>query len=73
MFNFESYPHDNDLYLCKKNLINKKASLELLKRLGLEKYIGDQNLIIENIKELTINDERELILAAITVYNDLPL
>ena len=32
---------------------------------------GDKDLLITNIKELTINDDRKLILAAITLYNDL--
>ena len=32
---------------------------------------GDKDLLINNIKELTINDDRKLIRAAITLYNDL--
>ena len=74
MVNFKSYPHDDDLYLFKKDLINKtnKAPLELLIKIAIKNGIGHKNLLIENNKELTINDERELIPAAITVFNDLP-
>ena len=72
----KSYSHDENLYLFKKDLINKiceagstnkNASLKMLRR-SLD---GDKNLLINNIKELTINDDRKLILAAITLYNDL--
>ena len=69
--NIERYPHDNDLYAFENDLINKaiNAPLKLLINFCL---IEDKNLLIENIKELTINDERELIFADITVYIDLP-
>ena len=33
--------------------------------------IGEKNPLIENIKEPTKNDERDLFLAAITVYSDI--
>ena len=73
MNNIESYPHDNDLYLFQQNLINRinNAAVELLIKLGLDKDVGDKNLLIENIKELTINDDREVMLAAITANLDL--
>ena len=82
--NIKSYPHDENLYLFKRDLVNKiceagwgRASLvtptkakspSLIKNASLD---GDKDLLINNIKELTINDDRKLILAAITLYNDL--
>ena len=70
--NIKSYPHDENLYLFKRDLINKikNASLELLIKLGLELDINKDSLI-NNIKELTINDDRKLFLATITLYNEL--
>ena len=56
--------------ISKYNIIN--ASIELLLKLGLDKVLGEKNILIESFKELTINDERELIFSVITVYNDLP-
>ena len=69
--NIKSYPHDENLYLFKRDLTNKikNASLELLIKLGLELDIKKDPLI-NHIKELTINDDRKLVLAAITIYND---
>ena len=66
---------DENLYLFKRDLVNKigeagfpikNASVKLLRR-SLD---GDKDLLINNIKELTINDDRKLFLAAITLYND---
>ena len=70
--NIRSYPHDENLYLFKRDLINKikNPSLELLIKLGLELDINKDSLI-NNVKELTIKDDRKLILAVITLYNDL--
>ena len=84
VINIKPYPHDEKLYLFKRNLVNKiceanwgRASLVTptktkgpspIKNASLD---GDKNLLINNIKELTINDDRKLILAAITLYNDL--
>ena len=74
--NIKSYPLDENLYLFKRDLVNKiceagspikNASVKLLRR-SLD---GDKDLLINNIKELTINNDRKLILAAITLYNDL--
>ena len=60
--NIKSYPHDENLYLFKRDLVNKIC----------EDYLNlNKDLLINNIKELTINDDRKLILAAITLYNDL--
>ena len=60
--NIKSYPHDENLYLFKRDLVNKI----------FEAYLNlNKDLLINNIKELTINDDRKLILAGITLYNDL--
>ena len=60
--NIKNYPHDENLYLFKRDLVNKIC----------EAYLNlNKDLLINNIKELTINDDRKLILAAITLYNDL--
>ena len=60
--NIESYPHDENLYLFKRNLINKiyRASLDL-----------DKDQLANNVLELIINDDRKLIGAAVRLYNDL--
>ena len=81
--NFKSYPHDENLYLFKRDLVNKiceagwgRASLVTptkakgpspIKNASLD---GDKDLLINNIKELTINDDRKLILVSNTIYND---
>ena len=89
--NIKSYPHDENLYLLKRDFINKicdagwgraslvtptktkapslikNASVNLLRR-SLD---GDKDLLVNNTLELTINDDRKLIEAAITLYNDL--
>ena len=59
---FKSYPHDENLYLFKKDLVNKihAASLDL-----------DKNQLANNILQVTINDYRKLIEAAIRLSNDL--
>ena len=56
----------------KKNLINKSNTtpIELIIKLGLEKD-NPVDLLMNNIKELTINDDRNLIEAAITLYINL--
>ena len=82
--NIKSYPQNENLYLFKRDLANKickaswetkskapslikNASLKLLRR-SLD---GDKDILVNNILELTINDDRKLIEAAITLYNDL--
>ena len=64
--NIKSYPHDENLFLFKRDLINKiyQADPSLFKE-SLE-------VIINNIKELTIKEDRKFIEAAIRLYNDLP-
>ena len=60
--NIKSFPHDENLYLFKNDIVNNiwRTSLDLNK---------DQ--LVNNILELTINDDRKLIEAAIILYNDL--
>ena len=60
--NFKSYPHDANLYLFKRILIKMihQASLD-----------GDKDLLVNNILELTINDDRKVIEVAIILYNEL--
>ena len=77
--NIKSYPHDKELYLFKRDLkkICEAGSLiitipiELLLKLGLD--VGKESLesFVNNIKELTVNDDRKLVEAAIRLYNDL--
>ena len=89
--NIKSYPHDENLYLSKRDLINKicetgwgRASLvtptktkapSLIKNASVKLLCrsldGDKDLLVNNILELTINDDRKLIEAAITLFNDL--
>ena len=57
---------------------NNTTPKELLIKLGLEESEDPQcansiDLQLNNIKELTVIDARNLILAAITLYNDLSL
>ena len=71
--NIKSYPHDENLYLFKRDLVNKinNITLELLIKLGLDVSKESLEPLINNILELTINDDRMLIEAAIKLYNDL--
>ena len=67
--NIKSYPHDENLYLFKRNLvneINKGDTMLCHTSLGLHK---DQ--LTNNILEITITYDRKLIEAAIRLYNDL--
>ena len=70
--NIKSYPHDENLYLFKRDLVNKinNTILELLIKLGLNVSKESLESIINNILELTINDDRLIIEAAIKLYND---
>ena len=75
--NIKSYPHDEILYLFKRVLIkmihqasvNEQSSLftKLLRR-SLD---WDKDLLVNNILELTINDDRKLIEVFIILYNEL--
>ena len=66
----KSYPHDENLYLFKRDFLKKinTTPIELLIILGLD---ASKESLIVNILELTINDDRKLIEAAIRLYNDL--
>ena len=75
--NIKSYPHDENLYLFKRDLIKmiRQASVneqssrftKLLRR-SLD---GDKDLLVNNILELTLNDDRKLKEVAIILYNEL--
>ena len=71
--NIKSYPHDENLYLFKRDLVNKinNSTLELLVKIGLDISKESLESLINNILELTFNDDRMLIEAAIKLYNDL--
>ena len=64
--NIKSYPNDKELFLFKIDLIKKinTTSTELD-----NKY--NKDLLINNILELTTNDDRKLIEAYVRLYNDL--
>ena len=74
--NIKSYPHGENLYLFKRDLIKMihKASVKLLNEVVLQirrSLDGDKDLLVNNILELTINDDRKLIEVAIILYNEL--
>ena len=71
--NIKSYPHDENLYLFKRDLVNKIniITLELLIKLGLDVSKESLESLINNILELTIIDDRMLIETAFKQYNDL--
>ena len=60
--NIKSYPHDENLYLFKR---------ELIKMIRQASFDRDKDLLVNNILELTINDDRKLIEVAIILYNEL--
>ena len=68
--NIKSYPHDENLYLFKRGLIKMILEVGSPVKLGLELDIN-KDLVINIIKDLTINSNRKLIEAAIILYNDL--
>ena len=68
--NIKSYPHDENLYLFKRDLINMIREAGSSIKLNLELDINE-GLVINNIKDLTINGDRKLIEAAIILYNNL--
>ena len=71
--NIKSYLHDENLYLFKRDLIKMiyTTPIELLIKLGLDVSKESLESLINNILELTINDDRKLIEAAIRLYNNL--
>ena len=58
--NIKSYPHDENLYLFEKDLVNK------IRRTSLDLNKGQ---LVNIILELNIHDDRKLIEAAIRLYN----
>ena len=71
--NIKSYPHDENLYLFKRDLVNiiNNTTLELLIKLGLDVSKESLESLKNIILELTINDDRMLIEATTKLYNDL--
>ena len=79
--NIKSYPHDENFYLFKRDLIKKiceqtssvaSQAGSLINTTSTElnnKY--NKDLLINDILELTTNDDRKLIEAYIRLYNDL--
>ena len=87
--NIKSYPLDENIYLFKRDLVNKicqrtssvasqavslinNTTLELLKKLGLDVSKESLEALINNIKELTIQEDRKFIETTISLYNNLP-
>ena len=87
--NIKSYPLDENMYLFKRDLVNKicertssvvsqtgslitNTTLELLIKLGLDVSKKPLEALINNIKELTIKEDRKFIETAIRLYNNLP-
>ena len=68
--NIASYPHVENLNFFKRDMVKKinTTPIELLMKLGLD---ASKESLIKNILELTIRDNRNLIEAAIRLYNDL--
>ena len=68
--NIKRYPRDENLYLFKRDLVNeiceRTSSMASQASLKLNKA-----QLVNNILELTINDDRKLIETAIRLYNDL--
>ena len=82
--NIKSYPHDKELYLFRRDLLNllnriKKLYKDKDKDKGVDKLIceltssvaSQAGSMINDIKELTIDSNRKLIEAAIILYNEL--
>ena len=80
--NIKSYPLDGNMYLIKRDLVNKicertssvasqahslinNTTLELLIKLGLDVSKESLEALINNIKELTIKEDRKFIETAI--------
>ena len=71
--NIKSYPHDENLYLFIRDLVNKICEADSLINTTSTELDNKNNkdLLINNILELTTNDVRKLIEASIRLYNDL--
>ena len=85
--NIKSYPLDENIYLIKRDLVNKickrissvasqagslinNTTLELLIKLGLDVSKESLEALINNMKELTIKEDRKFIETAIILYNN---
>ena len=75
--NIKSYPHDKELYLFKRDLLNRIKKLykdkDLPSSFTNKDKDKDVGKLINDIKELTIDSNRKLIEAAIILYNELSL
>ena len=67
--NIKSYPLDDNMYLFKRDLLNKIS--QQTSPMANPALIGETGSRINNFKELTINDDRKFIEAAIRLYNEL--
>ena len=67
--NIKSYPLDENMYLFKRDLVNKIS--QQTSPMANPALIGETGSRINNIKELTLNDDRKFIEAAIRLYNEL--
>ena len=67
--NIKSYPLDENMCLFKRVLVNKISQQN--PSMANPAPIGETGSRINNIKELTINDDRKFIEAAIRLYNEL--
>ena len=73
--NIKSYPLDENMYFFKRDLLNKisQQTLSVPNRRTMVKpaLIGETGSLINNIKELTIKEDRKFIEAAIRLYKEL--
>ena len=69
--NIKSYPHKKNLYLFKRDLVQKINNTTLELDLGRRSGFNGKNQLVNNILEITTTDDRRLIEAAIRLYNDL--
>ena len=67
--NIKSYPHDENLYLFKRDLLNKIRKAGSL--IDATSQDLDKDQLANNILELTTHDDRKIIEAAITLYIEL--
>ena len=72
--NIKNYPLDENMYVFKRDLLNKikNTNLERPIKLGLDVNKESLEAPINKIKELTIKEDRKFIEAAIRLYNNLP-
>ena len=70
--NIKSYHHDENLYLFKRDLVNKinATPIELLIKLGLDE---SKEALKNNIHKLNFKNDRKLNEAAFRLYNDLKI